>query len=383
MVSLFLRSRDFSTVKVAFTSAEWCGQVYEEAIFRPSRSVGRGPLLLRGRVESLPPPRQAARNRRGRSSSPAAARDFLPPGRTRSVHLLTSLVRLASSRTARRSGRGRRGPRARAAARERAGGRLPRHPLHGASKTDAPDCSGSRPYPHRVLKWSWTAEGRRGARSGEGQDEGELLRSTRSLLAPERPRGRAESRGDGPAPIDSPSAQRARASRRPGGRRGPARAVPPGASDVPRTLLRHVNIGFGLTLFALLLIGSSPISRSGRSSRTRTAVHTQEVMAHAACVGSLLSDAETGQGFLVTGDPIYLEPHTTASGMLRAEVDSLDSSPATARTSAPGSRGPHADQPPRHARGRHRRPAPGRGRAGAAVAAQRPRADRHGRDGRC
>ncbi len=32
MVSLFVRSRDFSPVKVAFSSAEWCGQVYEELL---------------------------------------------------------------------------------------------------------------------------------------------------------------------------------------------------------------------------------------------------------------------------------------------------------------------------------------------------------------
>ncbi len=94
---------------------------------------------------------------------------------------------------------------------------------------------------------------------------------------------------------------------------------------MPRTLLRHVNIGFGLTLFALLLIGVvAYLSIRAFIKDSDRVVHTQEVMAHAARVGSLLSDAETGQrGFLVTGDPIYLEPYTTASGMLRAEVDSL------------------------------------------------------------
>ena len=35
MTSVFVRSRDFSPVKVTFTSAEWCGMVYEELDFRP------------------------------------------------------------------------------------------------------------------------------------------------------------------------------------------------------------------------------------------------------------------------------------------------------------------------------------------------------------
>lgn len=33
MASLFVRSRDFSPVKISFSSAEWCGHVYEEMIF--------------------------------------------------------------------------------------------------------------------------------------------------------------------------------------------------------------------------------------------------------------------------------------------------------------------------------------------------------------
>ncbi len=33
MVSLFVRSRDFSPVKISFSSQEWCGHVYEEMLF--------------------------------------------------------------------------------------------------------------------------------------------------------------------------------------------------------------------------------------------------------------------------------------------------------------------------------------------------------------
>lgn len=40
MVSVFVRSADFSPVKVTFTSSEWCGQVYEELLFYPDRISG-------------------------------------------------------------------------------------------------------------------------------------------------------------------------------------------------------------------------------------------------------------------------------------------------------------------------------------------------------
>ncbi|MGE5179700.1 MAG: CHASE3 domain-containing protein [Bacteroidota bacterium] len=94
---------------------------------------------------------------------------------------------------------------------------------------------------------------------------------------------------------------------------------------MPKVLLRHVNIGFGLTLFALLLIGVVAfLSIRDLVRNSDRVAHTQEVVAHAAVVGSLLADAETGQrGYLITGDPIYLEPYTAAAGSLRIEVDSL------------------------------------------------------------
>lgn len=41
MVSVFVRSADFSPVKISFTSAEWCGHVYEELLFRPPRISSR------------------------------------------------------------------------------------------------------------------------------------------------------------------------------------------------------------------------------------------------------------------------------------------------------------------------------------------------------
>lgn len=41
MSSLFVRSRDFSPVKISFSSAEWCGHVYEEVLFNPREIATR------------------------------------------------------------------------------------------------------------------------------------------------------------------------------------------------------------------------------------------------------------------------------------------------------------------------------------------------------
>jgi hypothetical protein len=41
MVSVFVRSSDFSPVKLTFTSAEWCGHVYDELLFYPKKITGR------------------------------------------------------------------------------------------------------------------------------------------------------------------------------------------------------------------------------------------------------------------------------------------------------------------------------------------------------
>lgn len=41
MVSVFVRSADLSPVKISFSSAEWCGHVYEELLFFPGKITGR------------------------------------------------------------------------------------------------------------------------------------------------------------------------------------------------------------------------------------------------------------------------------------------------------------------------------------------------------
>jgi PAS domain S-box-containing protein len=52
--------------------------------------------------------------------------------------------------------------------------------------------------------------------------------------------------------------------------------------------------------------------------------HSREVMAHLESALLLIEDAETGQrGYLLTGDPRYLAPYTTAVGRVGGELDAL------------------------------------------------------------
>jgi two-component system cell cycle sensor histidine kinase/response regulator CckA len=94
---------------------------------------------------------------------------------------------------------------------------------------------------------------------------------------------------------------------------------------MPKLIQRHISIGFGLVLLALIGIGVvSFFAIRGLVKNSDLVQHTQEVMARASHVGALLADAETGQrGYLITGDPLYLEPYTAAGTSLPAEVDSL------------------------------------------------------------
>ena len=53
--------------------------------------------------------------------------------------------------------------------------------------------------------------------------------------------------------------------------------------------------------------------------------HSHEVMTGLEKLLSLVRDAESGQrGYVITGEPIYLEPYTTALAAIDAQVDALD-----------------------------------------------------------
>lgn len=183
MISLFTRSRDFAPVKVAFSSTEWCGQVYEEQAYGPRAISGfvRSYFEDESRALNLPmKPGGIAeddlflvlRGLRG---------DFLPPGRSRSLPLLASpfITRLAHrapdwvvANVAR--------------AREPVKVNVPAGSFQATLYTAALDDGRTgrfwieAAWPHRVLKWAWTAtQAPRGRMGKDGLDEGELIGSAR------------------------------------------------------------------------------------------------------------------------------------------------------------------------------------------------------------
>ncbi len=90
MTSVFCRSNDFATVKISFSSAEWCGHVYEELRLDPRRGSGQLFSYFQGESSTITVDGKAGgisednlfillRGLRG---------DYLEPGQTRSVPFL-------------------------------------------------------------------------------------------------------------------------------------------------------------------------------------------------------------------------------------------------------------------------------------------------------
>lgn len=182
MISLFVRSRDFSTVKVAFSCSEWCGQVYEEQAFGPRAVSG----FLRSYFEDESGPINLPMRPGGIAEDDlflllrGLRGDYLPAGRSRSVPILQSPF--ATRLTHRPAGW---------VAAEIARSREPVRVSVPAGYFPAilylvrleNGRSGrfwiEEAYPHRILKWSWTAPREARGMAGDGVDEGELERSTR------------------------------------------------------------------------------------------------------------------------------------------------------------------------------------------------------------
>ena len=159
MVSLFVRSSDFDPLKVSFSSAEWCGNVYEELNFGP-HSVARQTFSY---FEGESGAATLARPAGGISEDAlyvllrGLRRPWLEPGRQRRVPFLPGpfVRRLAhqpmswgSATVARRAGRVR--------------VTVPA----GTFEADAYDVRTSdgraavfeieRGYPHRIVRWQWS-----------------------------------------------------------------------------------------------------------------------------------------------------------------------------------------------------------------------------------
>lgn len=110
-----------------------------------------------------------------------------------------------------------------------------------------------------------------------------------------------------------------------------ARSRRPAAGGEPapaswRAAVRPV-LSFGLVLAAGAVVAAacgSYYGVRGLADTHRQVVHTHEVLAAVREAMSLLKDAETGQrGYLITGDPKYLEPYDAAVARVRGEVRRL------------------------------------------------------------
>jgi len=104
MVSVFVRASDFSPVKISFSSAEWCGQVFEELLFHPGRITGFYNSYFEGETS----PRDLARPKDGITEDSlwivlrGLRGDFLKRGENKSVPFLPGVYfsRLAHKRLA-------------------------------------------------------------------------------------------------------------------------------------------------------------------------------------------------------------------------------------------------------------------------------------------
>jgi len=179
MVSLFVRSDTFAPVKLTFSSAEWCGHVYEELLVDPKRIHHRLFSYFEGETTSGDLPRPAGgmieeelfvrlRGLRG---------EFMQPGEKKTVPFLAGSFH---RRMAHASATWTRAEIERLAAPVRvqvpagsfttlayvvrvAGGREGRFHIEAA-------------YPHRIVQWAWTAP--RGSMLG-GADAGQLTGTQR------------------------------------------------------------------------------------------------------------------------------------------------------------------------------------------------------------
>ncbi len=182
MTSVFVRSRDFSPVKISFSSAEWCGHVYEELRFDRA-AVGQ---LLRSYFEDETGERTLPWRRDGIAEDQlmilvrGLRGAYLRPGEKRTLPLLPSSIarRLAHRPLAWVSATVER-----AAKPERV--TVPA----GVFQADRYDVTTSdarkgttwveRAAPHRILRWAWTSTAAGDRRASEATESAELAGSAR------------------------------------------------------------------------------------------------------------------------------------------------------------------------------------------------------------
>ena len=85
------------------------------------------------------------------------------------------------------------------------------------------------------------------------------------------------------------------------------------------------SVTVGVVCFVVVLIGSAVWIATRERDADDAVIRTVQNEDHLAVVQSLLQDAEIGQrGFLLTGDPLYLEPYTNSLDTIGRELNALD-----------------------------------------------------------
>lgn len=180
ILSLFATEADFTTVKTAFSSSEWCGQVYEELNARGARLSQRVASYFEGESgeRELELPANAVQEDDLFILLRGLRGPYLGPGEKRTVTFLASPFyrRLAHRPTAW----------ATATIERRSRPESVRVPA-GTFSVDVFDVFPAdgrtgrfdveRAYPHRIIRWSWSPAP--GASPLGGTDAGELAGSTR------------------------------------------------------------------------------------------------------------------------------------------------------------------------------------------------------------
>jgi hypothetical protein len=182
MTSLFVRSRDFSPLKVSFAASEWCGNVYEEllvdrdAVRQSLRSYFEG----EGGERSLRRPPGGVLEDQLYILLRGLRGEYLRPGETRTITLLPGSFgrRLAHrpivwvNATIERSAKP-----------ERVNVPAGTFQADRYRVKVADSRVGSfwieRTYPHRILRWSWSASAPGDRRASEATESAELTGSAR------------------------------------------------------------------------------------------------------------------------------------------------------------------------------------------------------------
>lgn len=179
MLSYFVSTEGFQPLKASFSSAEWCGHVYEELIFRPGEIDQRLSSYFdhESIEQTIARPAQAVDADGLLILLRGLDGDFLRAGEVRQVSLLNGVLNRRLTHTAAVWSDA-------TIERQREveevtvpAGRYPTL-VYRVAVSGGPEGRFhiEQAYPHRVVKWSWRD---RSGKLAEGADEGELTGSAR------------------------------------------------------------------------------------------------------------------------------------------------------------------------------------------------------------